>query len=176
MTGTQALKCLQQTFGTVKKLSEEFKVKNEEVILAVAKLQQQAFALQDQVKQARKQLLIARVPELVSSIVQVGQTPFCYAECEGLVMDDLRQLCQDVEKKAPGFYVFVNKDAQGDRITILGYLAKGYEAKVDLKKFLTLLHEKFGIKGGGSSSLVQGGANSLPDVLKHEIEVWLATH
>lgn len=176
VTGAQALKCLQQSFATVKKLSEEFKVKNEEVLLAVAKLQQQTLTLQDQVKQVRKQLLAARVPELVASMVQAGQTPFCYTECDGVVMDDLRQLCQDIEKKTPGFYVFVNKEAQSERVTILGYLAKGYEAKVDLKKFLTLLREKFGIKGGGSSSLVQGGATSLPEGLKHEIEVWLATN
>ncbi|MFA6527766.1 MAG: alanine--tRNA ligase, partial [Candidatus Babeliales bacterium] len=174
VTGCQALATFQASFAAVKKLSEDFKVKNEDVIPVVTKLQQQCGALQDQVKQMRKQLLGARVPEILSSIVHIAGVPFYFGEFEGIGMDDVRQLCQDVEKKTPGFYVLVNKEAQGGRVTILAYAAKGVETSIDLKKFLTLLREKFGIKGGGSASLVQGGSPYLPDGLRQEIEAWLA--
>lgn len=171
VTGFQALKLFQQSFASVKKLSEDFKVKNDEVLLAVARLQQQLAAANDQIKHMRKQLLAARIPEIISSVYAVGNIPFCYHECEGVSIDQLRGLCQDIEKKTPGFYVFVSKDP--GRSTIIGYVSKAYESSVDLKKLVDWLRDTFGIKGGGNTTLIQGGIQQLPDGLKGAVEAWI---
>lgn len=174
VTGNESLKLFQQSFASVKKLSEDFKVKNDEVLLAVARLQKQLSDSVDQIKQMRKQLLAAKLPEIITSIYSVGNIPFCYHECEGITVDQLRGLCQDIEKQAPGFYIFVSKDAQTGRVTLVGYVAKDYETIVNLKAFVAFLKDRFGIKGGGNASLIQGGMQSIPIGLKREVETWIA--
>jgi len=174
ITGPEALKLFQQTFSTVKKLSEEFKAKQEEVLGAVYKLHQNFLEANSQIKQLKKQLCKSQIPSWAKDIKPVGATPFLYLETEDLNPDELRMIAQELEKITPGFYVIINKDAEDkNKFGFFGYVNKTYEATVNLKNFSQFLKDTFQLRGGGSTTMIQGGGTVVPGNFKQEVLKWV---
>jgi len=174
ITGPEALKVFQQTFSTIKKLSEEFKVKPEEVLGAVHKLHQNALEANSQIKQLKKQLNKSQIPSWAQSIKQIGVTPFLYLETEDLTPDELRMIAQELEKITPGFYVLINKDSEDkNKFAFFGYVSKTYEPKVNLKNFSQFLKDTYQLRGGGSTTMIQGGGTVVPSNFKQDVMKWV---
>ncbi|MBY0353931.1 alanine--tRNA ligase [Candidatus Babeliales bacterium] len=171
ITGPGAVEMFQQTFDSVKQLSELFKVKQEDVLDAVQKQQATLQATQTQVKQLKKQLYKAFIPAWHNDIEQAGKVQFLYLELDDASADDMKQICTDLSKDKPGFYFLVSK-ATG-RFTFFGYVSKECPHKIDLKQFAQFLQTTFNLKGGGSDSFLQGGGSEIPKVLKQELVNWL---
>lgn len=167
ITGPEAIRVFQQSFNTVKKLGDDFKVKPEEVLVAVQKLQQQYQSAQTEIKQLKKQMYKAHVPLWQQQTQNINGTPFLYLELEAVSNDDLKTIAQEIEKVAPCFSFFVSKEA--DRYSFFGHVAKGFEQKVALKEISNVLKEKFDWRGGGNATMIQGGGTQKPEKLKETI-------
>ncbi|NDD55676.1 hypothetical protein EBZ39_17725, partial [bacterium] len=171
LTGPEAVKNYQQTFAATKKLAEQFKVKPEEVVSAVHKLQEDNQKLQSQLKQLKKQLLKAQLPTWQQAIEQCGNVPFLYLTLENADADDMRLVAQELEKSKPGLYLLISTDASG-RCSFLAHAAKGIEQIVPIKQLGELLkaHE---LRGGGSASSIQGGGAKVPPGLQAAVKAWV---
>ena len=106
-----------------------------------------------------------RVPEWCEQVNLVGTVPFLFVAHVGLGIGEMKDICKDISKKAPGFYFMISKASDSDKqINFFGFVSKGVTG-VDLKKLSKILEEQFGLRGGGSDSLIQGGGE-LDDVNK----------
>lgn len=173
VTGPEAVKLFQQTFSCVKKLGEDFKVKFEEVYDAVTRTQEQYQDALSQTKQLRKQLIKTQVTEWQNQIQTVGKTPFVFLKFEDLNNQDMKTICQDLEKHKPGLYFIFNKSKDSDAFTFVTFQSKKSDCKVCLKAFTELLKTKFNLRCGGNDEMVQGGGQTQIKDLEQEIISWL---
>ncbi|KKQ49660.1 MAG: Alanine-tRNA ligase [candidate division TM6 bacterium GW2011_GWF2_38_10] len=156
ITGPQALATYQETFTTVKKLSEQFKVKPEQVTGAVEKLNQTYQATLTEVKALKKQLMQAQCEQHAQKITMIGNVPFLYLAVTNMENEDMRMLCQEIEKRKPGFYVLVNTNDQTTQSFIF-YVSKNIQSSVNAKDLFALVKEQIpALRGGGSPAMVQG--------------------
>ncbi len=168
LTGPKALSLFQENFQTVKTLGTKFKVKHHEVIGTVKKQTEQLQKALNEIKQLKKLTLKSRIPEWAQQITKVGEIPFLYLELEDLGNDELKSICQELEKKQPGFYFLVSK--LPDRIAFIGYVSKEFASKINLRDLAAILKEKHSLRGGGSPTLIQGGSKDVPEDLQTTIE------
>lgn len=169
VTGPEAIKLFQQSFTTVKKLSEDFKTKPEEVYDAVNKLQERHLEAQSQIKHMRKQLMKSQIIEWQNKIALVGKVPFVYLEIEDLPNQDMKSICTDFEKHKPGVYVILNKTGNSENFSVIIYQSKKSENKISLKALSELLKNKFNIRSGGNEEFIQGGGQGNLQNLEQEI-------
>jgi alanyl-tRNA synthetase len=160
VTGCAALKLFQQTYATVKKLGDDFKVKPEETGDAVHKLQEHYQHALASLKQLKKQLHKSQIAAWEQQIKTIGNVPYLYLELDDVSSEDLRFIAQELERRTPGFYMLVSKDTATGRWSFVGYLAKSHEHTVSLKSVAQLLKDSCGWRGGGSSVLIQGGGDN----------------
>jgi alanyl-tRNA synthetase len=176
VTGTEAVKLFQQIFSCVKKLGEDFKVKFEEVYDAVKRSKDQYQDLLDQNKQLRKQLMKSQVAEWQNQIKTVGKTPFIFLKLEDLGNQDIKTICQDLEKHKPGLYFIVNKAKDSDAFTFMAYKSKKSDCKVCLKLLSEFFKTKLNLRCGGNDEMVQGGGQDSEQKLEQKIIDWLKEH
>jgi alanyl-tRNA synthetase len=171
ITGPEALKLYQQTFNSTKKLAELFKVKQDEVIAAVQKLQDDYQKSQQFAKQLKKQLLKMQLPSWIEAIRLVGEIPFLYLVLDDASADELRAIAQEIEKVKPGLYLLVSTEGSS-RCNFLAYAAKGIEQKVSLRELGEIL-KQYNLRGGGNASAIQGGGTGVSTELEVVVTQWL---
>ncbi len=175
ITGPEAIKLFQQIHATIKKLSEEFKAKPEEILAAIKKLQQSHQEALTEIKQLKKQLIKANSSTWIKEMTTVGAIPLLYLELENMSNEDLKTLCQELEKTAPGFYFVVSKDTTTSSSSFLGYVSKKFQTVVNAKAcFESIKTSHPELRGGGSPAMIQG-SGILKEGLKNNIVSWLKT-
>ncbi len=172
VTGPQAIELFRQCFSASKQISDLLKIKLEEVAHGVANLQEHYHQALSVIKQMKKQAIKQAIPQWIQQVKQVGATPFLYLELEeDMPGNQLKQLCQDLSDKAPGFYFIVNKAS--DRFAFVGFVSKQYQDQLSLKDLSAILHVQAGLKGGGDGQAIQGGGQELPKNLRDTVVSWL---
>lgn len=157
VTGCEALTLFQKTYTTIKKLGEEFKAKPDEVFAAVKKLQQTHQDLLLEVRNLKKQLIRANIMGYVQKMVTIATVPFLYLEQENMSIEDLKTVCQELEKTAPGFYFMVSKNTEACSSAFIGYVSKQLEGRVNAKKCFDVIKLTCPeVRGGGSPTMIQG--------------------
>jgi alanyl-tRNA synthetase len=173
VTGPEAIKLFQNTFATVKKISEDFKVKVEDAYVAVQKLNANYQESLNAIKQLKKQISKAQIPTWQQQMQLIGTLPFLYLEFDDAGGDELKNIAQELEKAKPGFYFLVSKESETGRCNFIGYLAKGFEKELNLKTIAQNLKDSCDWRGGGSGNLIQGGGTQLPQDLQAKILGWI---
>ena len=56
----------------------------------------------------------------------------------------------------------------------LGYVSKEHASQVNLRDLSTVLREKFGMKGGGSPTLIQGSGKE-SDEIQDAVVAWMSS-
>ncbi len=172
VTGPKAIDLFQECFDITKNLSNEFKVKREEIVDAVLKQKEQLKHLHTSIKQLKKQLWQSKIPVWSKDTETINGVPYGFVEVEGYSAEDLKEIASALEHQKSGLYVVIN--AEGDRTTFYTQVSPTYSSKVNLQKFATWLKEAHGIKGGGKENNLQGGGGKFDAKLKEGIKSWLA--
>lgn len=170
VTGPEALRVFQQSYATVKALSEHFKAKPEEVVSAVKKQVEQQLKTLSEVKHLKKQLIKLQVPTWAAAIAHVGKVPFVCIELEDAAPDDIKMITQELEKKQPGMYAIINK---GERIQYAAYVSAAWVPQVNLKALSAHLAAECGVKGGGAGQSIQGSGIVEVEKLRNSIISWV---
>lgn len=171
VTGPAAMALFQKSFSTVKTLSEQFKVKPEEVLSAVQRQNDEVQNLTSTIKQLKKQLAKFQATELASNAEIIKNLPFIFAIQENASGEELRTLASELEKHKPGLYVLIGKESS--RFSFLCSLSKQYESSIDMKALAAHLKDAHNLRGGGSNLAIQGGGTNLPQNFKEALISWL---
>ncbi len=173
ITGPKALELFQNCYKTIKSLGEEFKVKSEDVLSSVKKLQRNYLDSLSEIKTFKKQLLKNNIPQWQAQVKKIKNIPFLYLELEDLSNEELKNICTSIEQKNPGFYFLISKNSQEPtHVSFLGYLSKEFTNTINFKEFGNFLKDKLKLRGGGSQNLIQGGGILQNNTAK-EIENWI---
>ncbi len=156
VTGPKALELMQDNFNTVKTLSQEFKVKPQDVLQTVLKQTEQLQLAHSTIKNLKKELLFHHVQTWKNQIEVINDVPFLYKQLDGSTNEDLKDVIEHLQKNKPGFYVMVSNISDSSSIFFVS-LAPEYENIIDLKTLSTWLHTSAGLRGGGKRGTIQGG-------------------
>lgn len=174
ITGTEAVKSYQLTFDITKTLSNQFKVKQEEVLGAIERLQRQLQEAQKTIKHLRQNMLKNNAIAWAKEVAQEHGVPFLYLALEEYAPDELRTICQEIEKHTPGFYLLINRSQpKGLAFNFYFHVSTALSGAVDLKKCAEWLKSKHNLKGGGNAVSLQGGGVDLPATLRQSVIDWL---
>ncbi|MFT6765636.1 MAG: alanyl-tRNA synthetase, partial [Alteromonas naphthalenivorans] len=94
VTGQKALELMQKNFNAIKTLSQEFKVKPEEVVTAVEKQKQQLQESQLQVRTLKKEIIKSHIPVWQSKIEAINTVPFLYLNLDDYGADELKTIAE----------------------------------------------------------------------------------
>ncbi len=172
VTGSKAIDLFQETFGTVKTLSQLFKIKHEKVLETVEKLNEQRKELQKELKAAQHQLLMAQLPELLAQSEIINGMPYVYHVFKHIPVDVLKEAITQAAKQQPGFYFFGSD--LGDKVLFVTNVSNEFAKQVNLKEFGTWLKDHAQLPGGGSKATLQGGGAKFDSNLKESIKKWLS--
>lgn len=171
VTGPAALELFQQTHAITLTLGEQFKVRPEEIIAAVTKLQEQQQKNQAIIRQLKKQMILAQVPAFVATMTDVAGLPYLYAELEEGGLDECKLLAQELEKQRPGLY-YITAGAQKQAV-FLCYHSQQAAKKIDLKALGLWLKEHYHHRGGGNHQALQGTVEQRDKSLPTALSQWL---
>ncbi|MBS1987130.1 alanine--tRNA ligase [Candidatus Dependentiae bacterium] len=155
VTGLGALKLFQESFATVKTLSQDFKVKRDEVLESVDKQTKKLHAAEQQIKQLQKEATKAQIPLWASQAELIGNTPVLLLQLQGLTMEQLRETANTLQAHKAGFYCLAS--AVEGKNSFICSVAPALTAQIDLKAFGAWLQQEHAIRSGGSATHIQGG-------------------
>lgn len=155
VTGPKAIELFQQNFNDIKALSQEFKVKMDEVVAAVSKQQACLHDLQIQVRRLKKQAWQTQISSWLTQVKTVKDVPTLSLVLEDFDGADLREIANELNQKQPGLYVLVSN--QGDKSSFICQLDPKFQSQITLIDFAEKLNSKFGLRGGGKGNAIQGG-------------------
>lgn len=171
VTGRAAVELFQHDFNTIKVLSNEFKVQHEAVLDAISVQKEQFQQMQKELKQMRLQLLDAQLPLWEKQIEEIKGIPTLFLELKDRAHDELKEIAQRLEKKKPGLYILIS--SVDDRTLFFASLSKSFAKNLSLKDVADWLGKEFGIRGGGSPVMIQGGGGKLDKKLGDALFAWL---
>ncbi len=172
VTGQKALELMQSNFNTVKTLSQEFKVKPNEVIDTIEKQKQQLLEAQQQIKILKRSVIDSQIPLWQNKIEEINGVPFLYLALESYGADELKVIAEQLQKKTPGFYVLASNNE--NKAAFFASLAPEFQDTIDMKTFATWLKDATGIRGGGKKGTLQGGGPKITKDLTSLIKAGLA--
>jgi len=171
VTGPAAITLFQDSFGTVKRLSQAFKVPREDVIGMIEKQQEQFKKLQTQIKKLKKEVLQGNLNTWTNAIQTINNVPFLFLKLEQYANDEMREIVSALSQKNPGFY-FLISSINGKNL-FLATVSKDYSEQINMKTLATFLKETHNLRGGGSATTIQGGAPKTDEKLEKSIINWL---
>ena len=171
VTGIKAMDLFQETFETVKNLSQEFSVKREEVLNAVEKQKETVKELNSEIKQLKKQLLKSQLPLWEKQITTIGKVPYLFLALNDLSIEDMREIATTLSSKQPGFYFVAS--TTDNKALFLCSANPEIANIVNMQNFSTWLKDTHGLRGGGSKNLLQGGGAKIDANLGDAIAQWI---
>ncbi len=178
ITGFKAVQQFQQDFLIVKKLCQDLKIKPEAVLQNIDNLQNKIKDLQKDLKAGKQVLLKLQMPEFMKRAEKIASilfSDFTFASMD-YSLDDIREFVQMIQKQNLGFYVAFQID--GLKINFIVSIDKSLVEKISLSELKILLQQDYGLTGGGSSTMIQGGGLITEDIVKkvtQGIKRWLQT-
>ena len=173
ITGPRAIELFQDTFNTIKQLSTDFKVKKEEVLDAIEKQTEQLKEAHATIKQLKKQLLLAHIPEWKKRIEEIKGIPFLFIKLSDATPEELKECALLLEQQKPGFYFLLSTTDK--KPIFYAISAPELSSLVPIKQFAGWLKETHGLRGGGSAHHIQGGGIEYNEALEADIKEWLRT-
>jgi len=159
VTGFKALEQFQQDFNIVKKMSQEFKVKSDQLFMTVQNLQQKIKDQQKEISAARATLIKFQIPQWVQNIEMVGVVPVLVLDAKEYTADDMRLICQELQKEKPGFYFLIANHE--NKSTFVASLDKTLVDNVSFAELKPWISKEFGLQGGGNNIAMQGGGKTI---------------
>lgn len=172
VTGIKAIDLFQETFETVKNLSQEFSVQRENVFAAVEKQKETVKELNAEIKQLKKQLLKSQLPVWEKQITTIGKVPYLFLALNDLSIEELREIATNLNSKQSGFYFIAS--TTDNKALFLCSANTEIANIVNMQNFGSWLKDTHGLRGGGSKNLLQGGGAKIDANLGDAIAQWIA--
>lgn len=171
VTGPKALELFQETFASIKHLSQEFKVKREEVVPTIEKQKDTIKVLSAQIKDMRKNLWKSQLADWIAHAQVINSVPYLFVHTKDYALEDLREISAMITQKSPGLHIIINE--AGTTTNIVASISPTYKHALDLKKLGSWFKDEHKILGGGSPILIQGAGGKFDPSLEKSIFEWL---
>jgi len=171
VTGQKAIELFQETFDTVKDIANEYKIPREEVMQTVQNQRELLKELQTENRLLNKEILKHRILEWQKEITKINDMPFLYLELQNLEHTDLKEITDLLIKQSPGFYFATSSN--NDRSIFVAQLAPQFTNAINLKKFSAWLKDSYGLRGGGSQTIIQGSGEKFDAKFENIIKEWI---
>src|SRR3990167_2967917 len=155
LTGPKAIKLFQYNFETIKTLSQEFKVRPEEVLETIKKQKEELQKATVEIRNLKKAQIEEQISAWLSQMDNSGSVPFLYLSLDNYDLTDLKEISTKLLAKQPGFYFLLSNHP--DKSLFLATVSKEFKDSVDLKKLSAWLNSEYSLKGGGNDFNIQGG-------------------
>lgn len=155
VTGFGALKLFQDSFNTVKTLSQEFKVKRDEVADTIDKQTKKLHEAEQHIKRLQKEIAQAQLPIWLSQVELIKDIPVLVLQLHNLTLEQLREMSNNLQTHKPGFYCIASTIDEKNSFTCS--VAPAYTTQINLKEFGAWLSKEHSIRSGGSATHIQGG-------------------
>lgn len=171
LTGPKALELFQDDFNTVKILSQEFKVPQDQVLNAIEKQKEQVKLLNQEIKDLKTKFYKSEIKKWSEQTENINSIPFLYLTLTNLDNTDLKNIATELIKLKPGFYFLNSKN--NDKNIFLGMISDQFKSKINLKNLANWLKSK-NIFGGAKDTLMQGGSTEKIDhSFVNELKNWI---
>lgn len=170
LTGPKALALFQHSFAVVKSLSTEFSVPVPNVLNAVTQQKKFIKDLQTKLKTLNHVLVARSIPQWLNALETVGTIPFLFLELPDHSTEELKDIGTELVKSKPGLYFLVSATDTSCSYVVA---ASPNLASFQLKNFQAWLAQSFGLKGGGSPTMVQGGGSRFERDWVNKIKDWI---
>ncbi len=172
VTGPKAVELMQKNFNAVKSLSQEFKVKPEEVVAAVEKHQCLLHEAHQQIKTLKKEILKNNMPAWLAKTSMIKNVPFLYLALDTYSTDDIREIANQLQSQKPGFYFLVTS-TEG-KSNFYATLSVEHQKTIDFTVFASWLKTTTGLTGGGKNGTLQGGGAQVSKQLEDQMKTYLS--
>jgi len=172
VTGWKALKEFQKDFALVKDASLELKVKPDAIVQTIAQLKEDVKDLEKRLKMIKKDQWKSQLPHLLTQVKTVGSVPFGFYDLSDYDAEEMKDIIAALQTHTPALYVAIT--AKDGKAFFIVSLHPAYQNMVDLKNLKDLLAKDFGLRGGASATMIQGGGAAPKQAKLHEaIAAWL---
>jgi len=164
ITGGKALAEYQKDFALVKDLSQNLKVKSEEITESVESLQNKIKEQQKEIKNLKQYQWTSLVPDWLESAQIVKDVSYVFLSLPNAQPDELREIGTLLQQKQPGFYFLII--TQDGKSSFFATLHKDLQNNIDMKALKSFLEKECGLRGGGNQISLQGGGAAIDDCEK----------
>lgn len=170
ITGPVAVETFQQNFATIKKLTQDFKVKPEEVLPAIQKQKEVIRAAQAEVVRLKKELISLSTPMWIAQTKEIGNYSFLYLHLQDFDGMQLKEIASNLMAKKPAFYFLLSNNNAGS--VFYAIMPESYSKDISLAD-LSIFAQKFNLKGGVKNGSMQGGGPRIDQDISNALEQWL---
>ncbi len=169
LAGRPAMDYINQKLDALDKAAAILKIKDDLLPQAIENLLGERDKLQREIKKAGKSDLKGKSAQILDSAEKVGATSVIAAQIDGLNIDALRNIFDDIKAKLDSFAVLLGSNLDGKANLLLALsddaAARGLDAGALVKEIARAV--KGG--GGGSKTMAQAGGKDgakIPDAVK----------
>ena len=170
-TGRKALELFQDSFRTVKALGQLFKVQPDAIYETVEHQIEESKNLSKENKKLKTELIKYQIPSLLNKAKTIQDFSFLYLEQPEMTVESLREIAQLLAQKQSGFF-FVTSTID-DKQNFAASISPHLKDKINLKELSAVLKDEFGLRGGGSPLLIQGGGSLSKENLEDALLKWI---
>jgi alanyl-tRNA synthetase len=166
VAGYQALKVFQNTYATIRELSNNLEIGQEELIMAVQRQTDNLQAVRSELDVYRSQILEIQANQLVESACVVRNLTLIAKILPDKTLDELRKLAIMIRSEEK--FVIVLGAIEGKKLSLV--VGCSNDLQIDARELLRSLLEGLNGRGGGDQFLAQGGcivpAEGVGDIFK----------
>jgi alanyl-tRNA synthetase len=178
VTGRPAYEYLNEHYRTLNRIAQDLKSTLADVPKRVDGLKNQIRDLERTNESLKAKLSHVEASNLENQVKQIGEVQVLSAQVNGVDMDNLRNMVDDLKNKL-GSAIVVIGSVQGDKVNLTAgvtkdLVEKGYHAGKLIKEVAT----RCGGGGGGRPDMAQAGGKNpgqLPDALEYVL-TWVEQH
>ena len=172
ITGPKAVELFQESYATVKLLSQEYKVPLNQIVETLEKQREQHKNALSEIKKLKKQRMHTEIPLLLEQIQTVGSVPLFVNFLNDYSGAELKELVHEMLTQKPGLYIVLSPSQQGE--VLYAEISPSLQNAISFKELSAWLTQK-GLRCGGKGVSLQGGGNL--NISKHafiqELQNWV---
>jgi len=171
VTGPKAVEIFQQSFSLVKNLTQEYKVRSDELLDSLSKQREQLKNAQSEIRKLKSALMKTEIPALLHKVTLVGRIPLFFGSFHDQSNEELKELATALAQKKPGLYFLISSDAHTS--SLYAQLSSEFVSLISMADLAAWLKEHAGLRCGGKGQTLQGGGPVVGLSFEADLKKWL---
>lgn len=174
VTGPRAIALFQETFSTVKTVSQTLKTKPETIVSAVEHTLDTIKTLEKRIAVLKQAAWSTQILQWSNTAQMIGEKPCAVLRVADASSHDLREIAALLQHHKPGIYFVYN--CQNGKTIFVCSAHEQYKKQINMKQLAGLLKTNHALAGGAQELIIQGGGEGElhKETIEKTIHTWLA--